>query len=199
MELIVVVSIIAIMAVSVSVGFRYMGDAMRTKQVAGIITDVVKRTEMEVLRGDYKKSTINFLTNYLVIESEPENKSLVLSLGDSTGCADGNNLNLGTGVLTKKDGDGKVLGIKSVAGGTECVPFTTSPETEWQYQLSSGDQVSPLVRFIHFNIERDKPENAIQLSDVDSSDKLVIEAPYAKKSGTVSVKVGDETEPLTFP
>ncbi len=199
----VVVAIIAIMSVSVSVGFRYMGNALLTKQAAGIIMDTVKMAETEVLSTDYKKNTIQFTADYLVITSEPENKSLNLSLGDSADCANGYNLNLGTGVLTKRDGYGKVLGVKSVAGGKECVQFTASPEIEWQYQLTSGDQVSPVIRFIHFNIQREKPENAVKIS-TGAGSQLTIEAPYAKKTGTLPINLdvsdadGNHTESLTI-
>ena len=185
-ELMVVVAIIAIMSVSVSVGFRYMGDTLRTKQVAGIISDTVKKAEMEVLRGDYKKNTIQFTAGYLVITSEPENTSLELRL-------DGTDIKTSdTGVLTKRDGEGKVLGVRSFNGTPpEPVDFVPSPETEWQYQLTSGDEISPIIRFIHFNVEREKLENAVQLSNIIGG-PLTIEAPYAKKTGApITLDVSD--------
>jgi four helix bundle protein len=185
-ELIVVAAIIAIMSVSGVVGFRYMGDTLRTKEAAGVITDTVKKAEMEIMREEYAKNTIHFLSDYLVIVSEPADKSLGLTVSD---CTEGRQLNYGSnGNLVKTDGDGNRLEIKTVASGTnDCIiDFPSSDETEWRYQLtdsSSPDtKFSDIIRFIHFNVDR------VNLSDIKvtggEGKTVAIEAPYGKKTIT---------------
>ena len=189
-ELMVVVAIIAIMSVAGVVGFKYMGDTMRTKEVAGVITDTVKKAELEILKNDYKKSTIHFLQNYLVIVSEPETASLNLDYG--SGCL--TTTESGSQNLIKEDGEGSLLEAITVPpiDLSVCNGFDTATETEWRYQLRTGGKVSAVVRFIHFNLNRVEPSE-ITLS-ADTSQTLVIEAPYAKKTVTGS----DSTVSLTL-
>ncbi|MBN1258710.1 four helix bundle protein [Candidatus Peregrinibacteria bacterium] len=190
-ELIVVVSIISIMSVSAVVGVRYMGGTMRVKQAAGYIGDVIKRAEMEALRGDYKKNTIHFTENYLVIVSEPEDKVTGLTFSGA------NIIQYGyDGILTKTDGEGRDIEVRTVVkDGSDTVNFTASSEIEWAYRLSFSGGRSEIIRFIHFSLEREKPENTVQLSN-GSSPQLVIEAPYAKKylsdgSASFTLEVSD--------
>jgi len=203
MELLVVVSIIAIVSVAGIVGFRGLSDSLITKEAKGLIEDTVKQAEQEVLRDDYKTSKINFLEDFLVIESAPNDKTLTLSLGAV--CTNGRNIVFeSSGTLTRKDGDGNVLSAKSVTASTsECADFKDSKESEWVYQIASGDEVSDVIRFIHFNVDRERV-SGITL-DGDTSKTLTIEAPYAKKtisggSGSIDLIVtgNDSSEDLVI-
>jgi prepilin-type N-terminal cleavage/methylation domain-containing protein len=183
MELLVVIAIIAIVSTVGIVGFRGFSDSLITKEAKGIIEDTVKSTELEVLQGDYKSSRISFLKDYLVIESAPNDKTLALALGIV--CSDdpyGRNIDFeSNGTLTKKDGSGNVLSAKAVTSGTnECILFTDSKEAEWVYQITSGDEVSDVIRFVHFNVNRETPSGITLGGEISKT--LSIEAPYAKKT-----------------
>lgn len=182
-ELLVVVSIIAILSVSAVVGFGYLGDILKAREVTGFLGDVVKQEELKVLRGDFESTTVHFLDNYLVIESYAEDASLELTLGDSVDCADGHNINIPIGGnLTQKDDEGTVMQIKTVLPGTaECIQFADSKQLEWNYELSSGDQQSNLLRFVHFNLKRENLNNPIAvITEVGARVEIV--APYGKKN-----------------
>jgi prepilin-type N-terminal cleavage/methylation domain-containing protein len=196
-ELIVVISIIAIVSVSGVVGFRQMGDTLRTREAKGIIEDTIKKIELEILKEDYKKSTIHFMSDYLVIVSEPKDATLSLTFNFP------NNIDYDAGNLIKTDGDGGRLEIKTVTAGNENITdFGNSAETEWQYQLSSGGGVSDVIRFVHFNINRENP-SGITLSGGEGR-TVAIEAPYVKKTitdGTFDITVTspeEHTETLTI-
>jgi len=156
-----------------------MGDTLRMREAKGIITDTIKKAELEILKEDYQKSTIHFLENYLVVISEPEGNNLELTLGSP--CPEGHNIQFGSsGDLIKKDGEGSTLSAKTVVSGTdECVEFAGSSETEWQYQVISNGDLSDIIRFIHFNINRTNPSGITISSGVGAN--MAIEAPYAKK------------------
>ena len=199
LEIIVTVSIIAVLSVSAVVGFRYMGDTLRTKEAKGIITDTIKKVELEMIRESYQKSTINFLEDYLVVVSEPEENNLELTLGAS--CSNGHNIEFGSdGNLIKKDGEGETLSAKTVVSGTdECVEFTESSETEWQYQIISNGDQSNIIRFIHFNINRTNPSGITISSGVGAT--MAIEAPYAKKTlstDPISLEISGENSSETL-
>ena len=177
-ELIVVVAIIAIMSVSSVVGFRYMGEGLRKQETKGIISDLIKRTELEILRGDYSKSTINFLEDFLVIDGDLGDQEIVLTLDDN--CTNGYQIKSDMpGTLYKKDIDGNVLDAGFISGNT-CIEFNESEEREWQLQVITTDSHSNILRFVHFNVNRENLNNPILIKD-GADAKLEIEAPYAKK------------------
>jgi len=200
-ELIVVVAIISIMSASGVVGFRYMGDTLRTKEAAGVITDTIKKAEMEILREEYTKNTIHFLSDYLVIVSQPEEASMDLEFNGTACVTPGD-----SGNLIKTDEEGNRLGIDTVTAASPptytCNDFTASSETEWRYQILSDGEVSDIIRFIHFNIDR------VNLSGITTDGNInktvTIEAPYGKKTitdGTFDLTVTSpegHTETLTI-
>jgi len=188
-ELLITVSIIAVLATAASVGFRYLGDTLRTKQAGGVIADTIKELEMELLQNYYEKSTLYFLLDYLVVVSEPEEATLGITWNgfNTTGCADMGEIGFESdGNLTKTDEDGGTLAITSVQENSqECVSFKDSADSEWNYQIQSGSDKSALVRFIHFNVDRTNPSGITLASSVvgeEVSDyKLELSAPYATK------------------
>ncbi len=202
-ELMVVISIIAIMSVVGVVGFRGSGDTLVTRQVKGIIEDTVKIAELEIQGDEYEKSTIHFLSNYLVIVSEPEDISLNLSLGSVDG--DCHNVEIESdGSLIKKDSeDNPIEAINVEENDTVCIDFMNSMETEVRYQIASGGEQSEVVRFIHFDVKREKPTGVILSGD--TSKTLEISAPYSKKKviggGTeidLTLTLEDAVETLTI-
>ena len=179
-ELLVVIAIIAVLSISSIVGFGYLGDILKAREVTSLLGDTVKQGELKVLRGDIEKSVIKFLPDYLVIEEQFEGASLDLNLGNDTGCTDGHNINYSDGNLTQKDGEGVVMQVRSVTSGSECVEFKNSEEIEWNYQLTDGDQFSNTIRFVHFNLQRENLSNPISIVEGVGS-RIEVEAPYGKK------------------
>lgn len=180
----------AIMSVSSVVGFGYLGDILRVRGVTGLIADTVRQEELKVLRGDFESATVHFLTDYMVIEEFAEDAELQLTLNKNGPCVPVGNYEIlisDSGNLTKKDGDGAILKIESVTPPSKCIIFKNSKDTEWQYQLTSGNEFSNVIRFIHFNIQREDLKNSEELSNPvyissGNDSKVVISAPYAKKN-----------------
>lgn len=198
-ELIVIVAIISIISVSSVVGFGYLGDILKAREVTGFIADVVKQEELKVLRGDYEKTTIHFFPLYLVIDQRPEDASLTLQLENLNHIKYEND-----GNLTLKDENGDVLEIKSVTAlNTETLSqsFHNALEAEWSYQLIDGEDYSNIIRFVHFNLQRENLNNPISIITGENS-KIVISAPYAKKqlfdsngrtANSIDIEVEDES------
>jgi len=176
-ELLVVVSIIAILSVSSVLGFGYLGDILRAKEVSGFISDSVKQEELKVLRGDFGKAVVHFLPDFLVIEESPEGATSDLSLGEY--CENGWKIAYETGTLTQKDENGEVVQVRPVTKGSECITFKASKNLEGNYQLIRDSQFSVILRFVHFNLKRDDPTPFAIGSNPQS--KIEILAPYGKK------------------
>ena len=192
LEIMVTVAIISVMAASVVIGFNGFGATVRLQETAGVITDTVKKLELETVRRDYLTNFVRFETDYLVVESEAKNQTLAVLdyVGvDGTGeCATGeaelkvnNSESFGIN-LAQRDEYGNNINLSHIpAGDTEtiCADFSSSEETEWQYQAFGDGKVSQVIRLIHFNIRRDSLTEPVQISDNDYT--LEITAPYAKK------------------
>lgn len=182
-ELLVVVTIVAILSVSSIVGFSYLGDILRAREVTGLISDVIKQEELKILRGDFGNSTIYFKADYLIVDENPEDADLQIELKNVCG-ADNKGYEIQfdqDGNLTKRDEEGQIVQIKNVtATASECIEFFNSPETEWNYQLNSNGEFSNTIRFIHFNLQRDNLVNLISIIQ-NAGAKLEILAPYGKK------------------
>lgn len=187
-ELIVVITIIAVLSISSVVGFGLLGDVLRVREVTGMLEDIVKQEELKVLRGDFIKSTINFYPNYVVIKEELEDSELILKLRkvDGSECSSCPDCEYKLkfeqkSALAKKDEEEEMLQIKSVEDtDVECVDFKNSDEIEWSYQLIGSDEVSDIIRFVHLNIQRDNLDNPISIISGEGS-KFEIQAPYGKK------------------
>ncbi len=214
LEIMVTVAIISIMSGSVVIGFNSFGQTVRLQETAGVITDIIKSMELEMIRRDYVKQTIHFEPDYLVAEAEVEsqNPDLLLSWNGQGSCASGEeelaieNKSAKTIYLAKRDQDDNNMEIKAIAPSpaptpTECITFKDSKETEWQYQLFESGNRSQIIRFLHFNIRRGNDNNlpAIDLNNYT----LEITAPYASKTfydgatlltGNVEIDVENEGE-----
>lgn len=179
-ELLVVVSIVAVMSISSVVGFGYLGDILKAREVTSFLNDLVKQEELKVLRGDFDKAVIHFLPNFVAIEEgDDQSNPLLLKIGSS--CIDGYNIDYQDGNLTQKNGEGEVIRVSSVSAASECIDFVNSEDVEWNYQLSNGDLSSNVVRFIHFNLSReDADRNPISII-TGANSRMEILAPYGKK------------------
>lgn len=208
-EIMVVVAIMGIMASSVVIGFSSFEMTVRVRETAGVITDTIKNLELEMIRRDYAKQTIHFEKDYLVSEAEAGGQTGSFSLDrNGVSCSGGEELKATNGLtsaiyLAQRDAEGNNLNITVIPSGpatTVCVPFLNSEETEWDYQLFKGSEVSRTIRFLHFNIRRG--EDVSQLVAItDGNDyTLQITAPYADKefydgvtleTGEVKLTVGN--------
>lgn len=195
-ELLVVVSIIAILSISSIVGFGYLGDMLKARQATGLLADIVKQEELKVLRGDFDKVVVHFFKNYLVLESYVGDEAYKLTKGVTDCSADDVNLELpGDGNLTQKDEDGGIIKIETVVAPPpppstyKCAEFYGSEETEWNYQFTGDNGISNQVRFVHFNIQRESVSSPLSIS-IHAGSRVEILAPYGKK------KVYDENGDL---
>lgn len=189
-EIMVVVAIIAIMASSVVIGFGSFERTVRVRETAGVITDTLKKLELDMIRRDYARQTIHFEKDYLVSEAEAENQASFFSLDRSGNpCPDGEELEAtntsGSPIyLAQRDAEGNNLEISiipiSATPKEVCVKFMDSEEAEWNYQLFKGSEVSQTIRFIHFNIRRDD-DSSTRAVITDNNYTLQITAPYAAK------------------
>lgn len=206
-ELLVVVSIVAILSVSSVAGFSYLGDILKAKEVTGLMADKVKQEELKILRGDFEKAAIHFYRDYLVIEQMPEDASFILELHEAGpgDCPEGVQHKLvygNQGNLTQRDEKESILYIKNVSAGQfDCIPFKDSENIEWGYQLSDGDQFSNHIRFVHFNLQRESASHNRIYVDAGAGAFIEINAPYAKKTiynssgdsaGWIDISVRDE-------
>jgi len=189
-ELLVVVAIMGIIAVSVVIGFNSFGNTIRVRETAGVLTDTIKKLELETIRRDYKKNTVHFETDYLVVESEvegqtgKENFSLEW-IKDGNCAADEelkiNNTSSSTVYLAQRDQYGNNMEISSFPSNeSKCINFSTSDEIEWQFQLFQGSELSKVIRFIHFNVRRGITIDPVTITSGNGY-ILEISAPYAKK------------------
>jgi len=181
-ELIVVTAIIAIMSAATVVGFGYIGDTLKTREVTGILSDLIKQEELKILRGDFVKVTIKFLSDYVVVGEEPEGTGLDLSLKEDPSCAERYKIVFGNEAnLTKMDSKGEIIDIKAVKKDQwECVTFKDAPDTEWNYRIADTENFSQNIRFIHFNIQREDLNNPISIT-AGADSKIELTAPYGKK------------------
>ena len=131
---------------------------------------------------------VHFLQDYLVIEEWPTGATEALSLDSVCGGSspDYKIAYSQSGNLTQKDGEGVVLQVKPVAGTSdapvsECIPFKTSKDLEWNYQLTSGDHLSAVFRFVHFNLQRDSDQGKLSILS-NAGAVAEIRAPYGRKS-----------------
>lgn len=190
LEIMVTVAIISIMAGSVVIGFNSFGQTVRLRETAGVITDTVKNLELEMIRREYKKQTVNFEPDYLVVEAEVENQTLPLiweglggdCLPEEEWLKIDNSGSLSPVYLAQRDQYGnniEIASIKAFTVGKACVAFKDSEETEWQYQVFRGSQGSQIIRFLHFNIRRDDSKDKPTIKP--NKYTLEISAPYAAK------------------
>ncbi len=202
-ELITVVAIIGIMSVATTVGFGTLRETLVLNETAGVIQDLVKRAELEVLRGDYEKVTIHFNEHYLVIDQEVEGATLSLSYAPDI-------LNTPAGSLTKKARTGEILSIDTVDGilPIDVSSFEAAAQQEWEYTLQSGSDTSNVIRLTHFNINREDQNLRLTVDQTGGPYTLEIEAPYAKKiytenstvvnGFTITLDDGENTKDLTL-
>ncbi|MBU1018197.1 four helix bundle protein [Patescibacteria group bacterium] len=180
-ELLIAVAIIAVLSVSSVVGFAYLGDMLKAREVTGFITDTIQQQELKILRGEFEETIIHLLPNYLVIEEIDAESSIDLNF-NKTACDDDYQIDFDMGGnLTQRDEEGAIIRIESVIPLSKCVYFKEADDIEWSYQLTIGNQFSNTIRFVHFNLQRENLNNPIAITEGDGS-SIRIKAPYAKKT-----------------
>lgn len=187
------ITIVAVLSATTVVGFSYLGDILRAREVVTIMKDIVKQEELKVLRGDFDKAVIHYLPTYLVVEEQFDDATIGFNFISSPSCGanppapdfqDGTSVQyVDPANLTKYDREEEVLEIRSVTPDTECIDFNKDTpgahDLEWAYQLSEGESFSNRIRFIHFNAKRDNL-NPLWISQ-GAGARIEISAPYAKK------------------
>ena len=186
-ELLVVITIIAVLSASSFAGFGYLGDILKVNEVSNVLKDSIKYEGLKILRGDFVRSDINFLSDFLVINQHPKETDLTLSFKRYEKCEGKYQIlftlsdDVQAASLIKKNKNGKVLNIKSVRnGGSECISFKNSKDTIWDYQLISSKKSSNIIRFTHFNIQRSNLNDLMSIAEGNGS-RVEIRAPYSKK------------------
>jgi len=204
------VAIIAVLSVSSVVGFAHLGDVLKAREITGFIADTIQQEELKVLRGDFDESVIYFLPDYLVVEHKVSGASIPLIFNQAV-CDDDYEISFSdSGNLTQRDEEGAIIRIESVIPPSKCIYFKGSEDIEWGYQLTNGNQFSDIIRFVHFNLQRENLVNPIAITEGQGS-SVRIKAPYAKKTiydpagnvaGWVDLTVADQeggsTDTLTI-
>ena len=156
-ELVVVTGIVGVMSVAGIIGFKSMQETIVDQQSVKVVQDLIDRTKLEVLQGESEGSKLYVdQGEYMIVETVPSGAVLGLSFDPTT-----NELSITSDAkLYKKDKDGNVLSLETVVDGYEfeVTDFDESDETEWHYQLVSGSDYSPVVKFVHFNVNRENPK-----------------------------------------
>ncbi len=184
----VVISIMAIMSVTVVVSFNGLAEKIRVKETAGVIKDLIKQLELEVLNDDYQQNIIHFESDFLVVKSQAKGSNLTLNYeGMSPDGCEVNAVGLsvsdveGEVELHRNDDKGNPLEVTTLSEQElHCVEFQSSKKLEWAFQLKSESDTSNVIRLIHFNLNRYNLKHTVQIESGNEYE-LVIEAPYAKE------------------
>lgn len=190
-ELMVVIAIIATVSLSSVVGFARLRDVLLLREASTFILDLVKQQELKILRGDFEKSTITFLNDYMVVEEFIEGATLDLSLFDN--CPAGKPGKYGVsikndGQLVQSSPDGVIQTRQLSVNTNDCeTDIAGATYRELIYQLINGDQYSNRIRFVHFNLNREpndadkkRVNNTIEISS-GATTRVEISPPYGKK------------------
>jgi len=194
-ELMVTVAIIAIVSGTAYVGLGSFRESVIVQQSIEVLKDTLYIVEQEIVRDEYERATIYFDEEYLRVYAEPEDASLNLDFQPA--CPDD------VGVVTsdmgqlKKRNEKVTIRIKNVNGDSDCGNFMTSEDLKWEWQMFYNGNVSPNVRYIHYNPNRDTTSDlTITNDDSGFGSYMVIEGPYVSKSFFDST--GTEVDELTL-
>ena len=188
LEVMVVMAIIGIMSATVLIGIDTFGKSVRVEETAGVIQDVIKKMQLETTQGDFETNELHFENNFLAVESGLMGSSLELNylgLGANSCKSHEATLELKkmgeVTYLIKKDEKGNSLETKTFKNDqTLCLDFSSSKETEWQFETFSGSDHSNVIRLIHFNINRSDLNTPIGIVN-GKAKSVLISAPFGKK------------------
>lgn len=188
MELIVVVAILAIMGIVAFIGVGGLGDSLAVEQAGRTVEDLVAELETEILVDRYENTKLYFEPDYLVAVSTPKGSEWNLlqwdKIRDTTICSGKERFifNTQAGDLIIKNEDDEVLEIKAMPQAShECIEFNESEHLEWRIQLRNENGYSPVIRFIHFNLDPEK-QGQVTLAPTEDSLLLELEGPYAHRT-----------------
>ena len=195
MELLVVITIIAVMSVSATVGFGSLQNTLSARETAAVMQAQLSKIELEALKNAFSEARIYVRPHYLAAHELWENSSLIIPDTPRTCSADGFTANKDIRLTMIKEG--RMAQSLPVQRGDFCFDFENAPEDEWQLLIESGGQKEALV------LRRIVPaQNAISLS---ANGFIRVRAPYAEKtyfdnsnkvvsSLTVTIQAGDGGE-----
>jgi len=159
-EMIVAVAILAILAPSAYFGLNGFMERREVVQASKIIKDIVVRYELEVLTGIGEVELI-FFPNFIV--SKEEHGSQIPELRLSSDCENEGVVLEDSGYFSanKKSGDDWMKNIEAseFEPFEYCFDFSTSPNIERAFALHT-ETGEKSIRFIHFNVNRDKQQQA---------------------------------------
>jgi len=208
-ELLIVISILAILGVSAVVGFGGFSDKLGMEQATTVVDDVIAELENEILMEKYEKTTLYFYPHYLLAISEPKGSTKpTLELSNQSCEPSGQALaNYKAGNLIIKNEQGEIIQIKALPSEhNECVDFKASGDLEWEVQLRNSELYSPVIRFIHFNLD---PEKRGEITLANQNTRLELEEPYANQNWykgdmlmdepvEIMVKIGEVEEEVMY-
>ncbi len=182
-ELLIVVSVIAVMAVGATVGFGKLADLIGAQETSNVIADTVRQVGLEVLRGESARAAIHFDSDFLAVELSPDEGASQLGADFSAPACDVKLFKLASAAALRKTNEkGDSLGVSTLEAADLCVKdFKDSADRVWNFELTQGGQTRGAVRLMHFNLNREQSAG-LKLSSAPTDLTLVIEGPYGKKT-----------------
>lgn len=201
-ELMVVVAIMAIMAVGATVGFQSLFHYVTVQSAPGYLQTVISQLSTEVSDGDYKKSSVYFKHDYLLVNSIDFQTNAELVYEEN-----GNNCSSGEVELTAKNAgifyaksiEGETLGSPSQVQSNDpiCIDPLEYKQGEVIYELQTDTDSYNQIRLFPLD---PKGNNTGEIYIETNAYRLDILAPYSQKkrySNNVLLDDGD-TATLTI-
>jgi prepilin-type N-terminal cleavage/methylation domain-containing protein len=197
-ELLVTVSIVAILSVSASVGWNTLWNSLTLKQSVGVTQDIINRTIQHALMGRFEEATITFNADYLVIDEKGAGS--ISTIAGCDGILQGVSGLAPTQSLTVES-ENKSLYIGYPTN--KCDDFLNTKDAEWIFTVRENGSTF-VRRFVHFNLNREDINRRFKISDVGKT--LVVRAPYGNKeirangnlvTTTDITFIGPEGDPVT--
>lgn len=187
-ELLVIIAVISILSISTVSGFESLRQTLRLQETTQYLTDLISQAQLKILRGDYKKTTLHFFEHFIMADHEISGAELELKIGEN--CVQYIGLqgiftygfeSTVNGTLISTDNNGNTKTYNLVANQKKCdIDLLQDENTKLTFELRDGDKFSNQIEVSQFNLQRNPPENPIQIS-VGAKSKMEILPPYGKK------------------
>lgn len=158
-ELIVSISIIAVLYGAVSLGINGFGNRLQLREAGSFLTALMNQQQLALINDSLDGAVITFQPDYVYLEEENTSR---LQLSVSGTCTGGHAIQIAVTsgalpadlTLLRRDNHGNTF-QETLAGNEFCVKFfDIAPDTQWNFQVVAGAETSNQVRFIHFNTDR---------------------------------------------